>query len=117
MSNSKRVRGGRLMLVAGLLAVVAAGYDYNTAATGIDHSGGVMLVLGSSLLMILGALMVLALGSGMVAGIFVFLLFLDILGTGFAGYMLESGLIMGAMVLAAVGWLLRITSGRLGAAL
>ena len=117
MSNSKRVRGGRLMLVAGLLAVAAAAYDYNTVATGIDHSGGVMLVLGSGFLMILGALVVLALGSGLIAGIFMFLLFLDILGTGFAAHMLESGLIMGAMVLAAAGWLLRATSGRQGAAL
>jgi mannose/fructose/N-acetylgalactosamine-specific phosphotransferase system component IID len=105
-----------LILVAGLLAVAAAAYDYNTGSTGIDHSGGVLLVLGSSLLMILGALVLLISGSGPVAGIFLFLVLLDILGTGFAAYMLESGLILGAMVLAAVGWLLRISNTQ-GAAL
>jgi hypothetical protein len=117
MSNTKRARGGSWMLLAGCLAVAVAAYDYNTGSTGIDHSGGVLLVLASSLLMILGALVVLAFGSGLVAAIFTFLLLLDILGTGFAGYMLESGLIMGAMAIAAVGWLIRVTSRPRGAAL
>ena len=111
MSNPKRRRGGLLILLAGLIAAAAAAYDYQTASTGIDHSGGVMLVLGSSLLMMLGALVVLALGSGLIAGIFMFLVLLDILGTGFAAYMLESQFIMAAMAIAAIGWLLRMGSG------
>jgi hypothetical protein len=113
MIQSMRMRGGLLMLLAGLIGAALAAYDYGAAWTGIDHSGGVMLVLASSLLMIFGALMVLVFGSGLVAGIFMFLVFLDILGTGFAAYMLESELIMGAMAIAAIGWLLRIAgSGR-----
>ena len=117
MGNSKRARGGLWMLLASLFAVAVAVYDYNTGSTGIDHSGGVLLVLASCLLMILGALMVLAFGSGVVAGIFMFLLLLDILGTGFAAYMLESELIMAAMAIAAIGWLIRVTSPVRGAAL
>jgi hypothetical protein len=117
MSNPERRRGGLLILLAGLIGAAAAAYDYQTASTGIDHSAGVMLVLGSSLLMIFGALMVLAFGSGLVAGIFMFLVLLDILGTGFAAYMLESQLIMGAMAIAAIGWLLRLSSGARRAAL
>jgi hypothetical protein len=106
-----RVRGGLLMLLAGLIGAAAATYDYGAISTGIDHSGGVMLVLASSLLMIVGALMLLVFGSGLIAGIFLFLVLLDILGTGFAAYMLESGIIMAAMALAAIGWLLRIAAG------
>ncbi|HWY63303.1 MAG TPA: hypothetical protein VNW15_15485 [Rhizomicrobium sp.] len=112
MSQSKRVRGGLLVLLAGLIGAAAAAYDYGTVSTGIDHSGGVLLVLASSLLMVAGGLVVLVLDSGLIAGIFTFLVFLDILGTGFAAHMLESRLIMGAMVLAAIGWLLRTTNGR-----
>jgi hypothetical protein len=112
MSQSTRLRGGLLMLLAGLIGAAAAAYDYQTVSTGIDHSGGVLLVLGSSLLMVVGALAMLVLDSGVVAGIFTFLVFLDILGTGFAAHMLESGLIMGAMVLAAIGLLLRTASRR-----
>jgi hypothetical protein len=113
----KRLRGGLLILLAGLIAAAAAAYDYQMPSTGIDHSGGVMLVLGSSLLMMFGALMVLAFGSGLVGGIFMVLVLLDILGTGFAAYMLESQLIMGAMAIAAIGWLFRISSGARRAAL
>ena len=49
--------------------------------------------------------------SGVIAGIFLFLLLLDVLGTGFAAYMLESQIIMAAMAIAALGWILRITGG------
>jgi hypothetical protein len=111
MAKARRGWGAGLILLAGLLGAAVAYYDYNTVSTGIDHSGGVLLVLGTSLLMVLGALVVLIFGSGVIAGIFLFLILLDILGTGFAGYMLESVLIMGAMIIAAIGWLIRITSG------
>jgi hypothetical protein len=111
MAKAKRGWGGFLILLAGLLGAAVAWYDYGAASTGIDHSGGVMLVLATSLLMVLGALVVLVLGSGVIAGIFMVLVLLDILGTGFAGYMLESNLIMGAMIIAAIGWLIRVTSG------
>jgi hypothetical protein len=111
MARARRGWGGFLILLAGLLGAAIAWYGYNTASTGIDHSGGVLLVLATSLLMVLGALVVLIFGSGAIAGLFLFLVLLDILGTGFAGYMLESDLIMAAMGLAAIGWLVRITGG------
>ena len=80
-----------------------------TPATGIDHSGGVELVLVSSLLMAAAALGVLLLRSGVIAGILIFLIFLDILGSGTAAWFLESWLLMAAMVIAAIGCLLVIT--------
>lgn len=105
---SRSRHGAGLMLLAGALGAAAGIYDFYTLATGIDGTGGVELVIASCLLMIFGALMVLILGSGLFAGIFLFLLLLDIIGTGVAAYFLESGLILGAMVLAALGWILHM---------
>ena len=56
MSKHMRPRGAGLLLLAGLLGSVAAGYDYVTPATGIDHTGGVILVLVSCKLLLLAAL-------------------------------------------------------------
>ena len=47
-----------------------------------------------------------------VGGVFSLLLLHDVIGTGVAGYFLESGLEMGAMALAALGWLIHVTSAR-----
>lgn len=109
--TAKRSSGASLMLLAGVLGAAAAAYDFYTAATGIDGTGGVELVIASSLLMVFGALMVIVLAPGFMAGIFLLLLLLDVIGTGVAGYFLESPMIMGAMALAALGWLLHVKSG------
>ncbi len=102
--------GSGLMLLAGAFGAAAAYYDYTTVATGLDGTGGVELVGASCLLMVLGALVVMV-ARGFIAGLFMLLLLLDVIGTGVAAYFLESGMIMGAMALAALGWLLRF-SGR-----
>ncbi len=102
--------GAGLMVLAGVLGAVAGIYDYYTVASGIDGTGGVELVIVSSLLMVCGALVVLALGRGLLASVFLLLLLLDVIGTGTAAYFLESGLIMGAMALAALGWLLSMNA-------
>jgi len=103
-------RGTDLMLLAGALGAGAAIYDFYTVSTGIDGTGGVELVIASSLLMVFGALMVRVLGRGFFVGVFLLLLLLDVIGTGVAGYFLESPMIMGAMALAALGWLLHVNS-------
>jgi hypothetical protein len=100
------------MLLAGALGAIAAVYDFYIVSSGIDGTGGVELVIASSLLMVFGALMVMVLGPGFLAGIFLLLLLLDVIGTGVAGYFLESWMVMGVMVLAALGWLIHVTSVR-----
>ena len=97
------------------MALAAAAYDFYTVTTGIDGTGGVELVIAASLLMVFGALMVMVLGRGLVAGVFLLLLLLDVIGTGVAGYFLESPMTIGAMALAALGWLLHMSSGGRGA--
>jgi hypothetical protein len=100
------------MLLAGILGAAAGLYDFYTVTTGIDGTGGVQLVIASSLLMVFGALMLLLLGRGLLAGLFVFLLLLDVIGTGVAAYFLESGLVMAAMALAALGWIIQMNTRR-----
>jgi hypothetical protein len=105
--------GAGLMLLAGIAGAAAGLYDFYTVTTGIDGTGGVQLVIAASLLIVFGALMVILLGRGFLAGIFLLLLLLGIIGTGTAAYFLESGLIMAAMALAALGWLIHMnTRGR-----
>jgi hypothetical protein len=106
----KSIWGGGLMVLAGALGLVVGLRDYYSVATGIDGTGGVELVMVSSLLMVLGAVLVMVLPGGYLAGIFLVLLFLDVIGTGVAGFFLESGLIMAAMALAAVGWILEMNA-------
>jgi len=112
MPNFMRPGSGGLWLIAGLLGAAAALYDYFAPATGIDHTGGVVLVLASCVLMVLAALAVLTIGSGALTNILIFLIFLDILGTGTAAWFLESGLVMAAMAIATLGFLLRLTNYR-----
>jgi hypothetical protein len=108
MSQSSRPGGAGLILAAGLLGAAAALYDYVTPATGIDHTSGVMLVLASCLLMALAAIGVSAIRPGVLTGILVFLIFLDILGTGTAAWFLESEVMMAAMAIAVVGVVRRL---------
>jgi hypothetical protein len=112
MSKSARPGGAGLMLTAGLLGAAAAAYDYVTPATGIDHTGGVIVVFASCLLMVAAALGMLAIRPGVLTGILVFLIFLDVLGTGTAAWLLESEMVVAAMAIAAVGILRRLTSRR-----
>ena len=111
---SKILRSGDvgLILTAGLLGAAAALYDYLAPATGIDHTGGVALVLTSCVLMALAALAVSILDKGVLANILIFLVFLDILGTGIAAWFLESGLVMVAMTVAAAGLLFRLRNSQ-----
>ena len=104
--------GVGLILLAGLFGAVAAVYDYFSPATGIDHTGGVALVLASCVLMVLAALAVSTMIPSGLTGILVFLIFLDILGTITAAWFLESGLVMAAMAIAALGLLFRFTIHR-----
>lgn len=107
-----RARGTFLIILAALIGLAVALYDYETVSTGIDHSEGVMLVIVSTALMLGAALVAGLLGRGAVAGILMFLILLDILGTGTAAWFLESWLLLIAMAIAAIGWLSRIAAPR-----
>jgi quinoprotein glucose dehydrogenase len=112
MPKFMRAGGVGLLLIAGLLGAAAALYDYFAPSTGIDHTAGVVLVLTSCVLMVLATVAVLVIGSSVLTNILIFLIFLDILGTGTAAWFLESELMMAAMAIATLGFLLRLTNHR-----
>jgi len=106
------ISGAGLVVAASLLGLVIACYDFVTPGTGIDHSGGVELIIISTTLMLGAAAAVALMGSGLQAGILIFLIVLDIAGTGTAAWFLESWLMMAAMALAALGLILRTGARR-----
>lgn len=107
-----RIPGVGLIVVASLLGLVIACYDFVSPDTGIDHSGGVELIIISTALMLCAAAAVGLIVSGLLAGILIFLIALDIAGTGTAAWFLESWLMMATMALAALGLILHVSARR-----
>ena len=103
-----RRRGGGLMLLAGLITVAIAAYFYLVPGFNLDGEMGVQFVIFGGAMMVIGALVVMFVRGGFWAGLFLFLLLVDIIGTGICAYFLESILLMTAMVLAAAGWIARV---------
>jgi hypothetical protein len=102
------MKGAWLIVAGGLIGAIAAAYYYFIPGAGLDGEAGTLLVLISSLLMVVAGLVLLRWVSGFVASLFVILVLLDILGTGVCAYFLETPIILAAMVLAAIGWLMRV---------
>ena len=94
-------------MAGGVIGAAAAAYYYFIPGYNLDGEGGVLLVLISSLLMLVAGLVVGGRVTGALASILVFLILLDIIGTSVAAYFLETPIILGAMALAAIGWLMR----------
>jgi hypothetical protein len=101
--------GAWLIVIASIVALAVSIYNYNSADSGIAGTPGAMLVTVSSFLLLFAGFL---LGRDMGGSGFRFLLgalcFLGILGTGFAGYLLESTTLAVAMALCMVGWLIRL---------
>jgi hypothetical protein len=106
MDSSSYGRGTWCIILASITGLAIALYDYVTPETGINQSGGVFLVIVAMGLMLCASLVVALLRSGLVAGILLLLILLDIAGTATAGYFLESPMLVGAMLIAAIGWFL-----------
>jgi hypothetical protein len=112
MSNFKQTWSTLLLIAASLLGAAIAALDYITPSTGIDHSYGVLLVLVSSLAMTFGCVVILSVRSRLIVNIFTIAVLLDIIGSGFAAYMLESNFLMAVMMIAAAGWLFRMAGAK-----
>ena len=80
---------------------------------GIHGSGGALLVIvASALILAASLLMALDLSAPRSLRILIYgLLLLGIIGTGFAGYMLEAYLLVVLMVLALIGWFVHVFAG------
>ncbi|PRD42884.1 hypothetical protein C5748_13995 [Phyllobacterium phragmitis] len=105
---------------AGLIALGAAAgliislMAYTSRSSGIDGTGGALLVIASSTAILLAALAlsIWPAKRGWLPGTLVFLLFLGILGTAFAAYLLDSTWLQLAMAVCLIGWLLTIIARR-----
>jgi hypothetical protein len=101
------------LLIAAAAAVVVAIFYFFWPYNGIHGTPGAGLVVISSALMgAAAALLVFArLGRGL-RGTLLVLISLDILGTGFAAYLLEADWLLAAMAVALFGWIVHLASGR-----
>lgn len=114
MSRPSRGAGSWLVILAAIMGLAVSYFDYVTPETGIDQSGGVQLVLAAMALMLGAGLAVALLGPGLARGLLQFLILLDIGGTATAGYFLESPLLMGTMIIAAIGWFISVAARATG---
>ncbi len=101
-----------IVLLGALIGLAEAIFDYFYTGNGIHGTAGVLLVIFSVALMFLAA-GALALWPAMprwLRGTLLFLIVLDIFGSGFASYMLEAWWQVGAMALALVGWIVHLAA-------
>ncbi|WP_147272234.1 hypothetical protein [Phyllobacterium salinisoli] len=96
---------------AGLIISLIA---YTTRSSGINGTGGALLVIASSTAILLAALALVIWTSmrGWLPGTLIFLLILGILGTAFAAYLLDSAWLLVAMAVCLVGWFLTVGARR-----
>lgn len=104
--------GLRVLLLASIVGLGIATFDCFWTGNGIHGTAGVILVTAALALMVLAdaALAVWSALSRRWRGVLLFLILLDIFGTGFAGYMLEAWWIVGAMAVALVGWIVHLAA-------
>ena len=101
--------GAWLVAASAAGGLVAALIDYFWRGDGIAYTPGVLLVIASSVLLLAASLLLATrVLRSEFAVAFVVLAGLDILGTGFAAWMLEANWLLGMMTLAAVGWIINV---------
>jgi quinoprotein glucose dehydrogenase len=106
-----------IVAVAAAVGFIAAIVDYFTTGSGIDGTGGALLVVGSSALIVMAALLMATRWLDRVGWLrttLLVLLLLGILGTALAAYMLESPWLVAAMVVSLIGWIAAIVSNERG---
>ena len=99
--------GSWILLASCVAALVTAAVGAFNEDNGIAHSGGAYLVLVSTALLLVGSL-VLALYRSQPTWLTVILaalVFLDLVGTGFAAYFLEARVLIALIIFGLVGWL------------
>ncbi|MDQ0316070.1 hypothetical protein [Amorphus orientalis] len=102
--------GAWLVCLAALLGLIVSAINAFSAGNGIAFTPGAYLVLVTSALLLVGSLF-LAFGHHLprwMVVVMAILVVLDILGTGFAAWLLETNVLLGAMIAAGIGWLIYI---------
>lgn len=105
--------GAWLIVIASIVGLAVSIYNYHSADSGIAGTSGAMLVIVSTaLLLFAGFILGRDMGGGGLRAVLAALCFLGILGTAFAGYLLESRTLIAAMALCLLGWLVRLLQTR-----
>ena len=101
--------GGWLLAAASVVGLGLAAYYDLAPSTGVAHTLGAGIVFLSTALLAVAALVMVLVHHKPVwaLGFLYVAMLLDILGTGLAAYFLEAGWLLGAMVVALIGWILR----------
>lgn len=101
-----------LLAASALLGLIASVVNFLLPENGIDGSLGVGVVIAAMALMVLAAAATAAgYARGGLRALLLVLILLDILGSGFAAYMLDSGVLMTIMALSLLAWLSAIFAG------
>jgi hypothetical protein len=100
------------LLVVSAFGLAASLAYYLAPEDGIDGSLGAALVIGTTALMLMAcAAIVLGFARGAIKGVLAALILLDIIGTGFAAYMLEANGLIACMALALISWIYAVFAG------
>ena len=110
MAQRHSTRGAWLIILASLIAGAICVYDYYSVSTGLQGTGGVILVACAAALMLLASLVMAQVPNraNWIQTFLVVSILLDIIGSSVAGYFLESPVIMAAEALALIGWLMNV---------
>jgi hypothetical protein len=98
---------GGASLIGGLVALFA----YLRRGSGVDHTGGALLVVVSSALLVLAAIVLALSGPSWLRILFLVLAILGVVGTGVAAWFLHEWLLLALMVVALIGWAI-LVAGR-----
>ena len=110
MTQKHSTRGAWLILLGSVITGAICVYDYYNVKSGLQGTGGVILVAVAAALMFFAALtMALKPNRGcFLQGFLVVSIILDVIGSSVAGYFLESPVIMAAQALCLLGWLMNV---------
>jgi hypothetical protein len=100
------------LAVVSLLSLVLTIYNYFNPNNGIHGTAGALLVIVSTALMLVASVVIAVRWARprWVRILLEVLILLDIFGTGFAGYMLESWILLVLMAIALIGWIVHVAA-------
>jgi len=99
--------GARFISGAGIVGAAVSLYNYFSPSSGIDDTGGALLVIGTSIILFGLGFTIGAPGkAGGLRKLLSAVCLILILGTAFAAFLLESWVLLLLMIIAAIGWLM-----------
>lgn len=113
MANKSRrgvAYGAWLLLAISIAGLIVAAINTFNEGNGIAYTPGTYLVLFNTSMLVLGSLLIAFIRSmpRWLSGVIAFLLLIDLSGTAFAAYLLQSYLLVAIMAVGLVAWLIHV---------